>query len=40
LAGRPPISPILPLLFGTTLFLPLHHIISEDFPLGAEKHNK
>jgi hypothetical protein len=31
LAGQPPISPIFPLLFGTTLLLPLHHSISEDF---------
>jgi hypothetical protein len=31
LAGRPPISPIFSLLFGTTLFLSLHHRISEHF---------
>jgi hypothetical protein len=31
LAGRPQILPIFSLLFGTTLFLPLHHSISEDF---------
>jgi hypothetical protein len=31
LVRRPPISPIFPLLFGTTLFLPLYHSISEDF---------
>jgi hypothetical protein len=31
LAGRPPILPIFPLRFSTTLFLLLHHSISEDF---------
>jgi hypothetical protein len=30
-AGRPPISPIFPLLFSTILFLPLHYSIIEYF---------
>jgi hypothetical protein len=30
LARQPPILSIFPLLFGTTLFLLLHHNVSED----------
>jgi hypothetical protein len=31
LAGRPPKCANFPLLFGTALFLPLYHSVSEDF---------